>query len=532
MSPPPAARPPSPGTASVGAAAALAGTAAGAAGLAVSELLAGFVPGIPSLAIEVGTLVIALQPAGAKDLVVRLFGTNDKAALDVAVVVVALILSAVGGMVARRKLRRGAWIFVAGGLLGFAAAALDPLVSPVLGAASAVASTAVALVALRFALAAVAPVPAASPGGLAGATAMPDWDRRRFVLRAGALLALAAAGGAVGRLALQRQQPAAARAAVPTTLPLSADTAAPLGADQSLSAPGITPIVVPNGDFYRIDTRLIVPQVDAASWTLSVIGMIDHPLTFRYADLLGMPLFEQYVTLQCVSDPVGGLLVGNALWTGVRLKDVLAQAGVHAGATQIVGRSVDGFTVGFPTAWALDPAREPMIALGMNRVPLPAEHGYPARLIVPGLYGYVSATKWLSQVELTTREAFDAYWVRLGWAKDGPILTQSRIDNPQDGDILHPGQLVVDGLAWAPDRGIERVEVRVDNGPWMTALLSRAISRATWVQWMVRWDAMPGDHSIEVRATDGTGVVQTAEQTDPAPDGARGHHTIYVSVRS
>ena len=216
--------------------------------------------------------------------------------------------------------------------------------------------------------------------------------------------------------------------------------------------------------------------------------------------------------------------------TGVRLKDVLATAGVQTGATQIVGRSVDGFTVGFPTAWALDPAREPMIALGMNRALLPAAHGYPARLIVPGLYGYVSATKWLSEVQLTTREAFDAYWVRLGWAKDGPILTQSRIDNPPDGANLSRGSVTIDGLAWAPDRGIEGVEIRVDGGAWRTAMLSRAISKATWVQWALAWDAKPGAHTIEVRATDGTGTVQTAQVTDPAPDGARGHDMVSVTV--
>ena len=195
-----------------------------------------------------------------------------------------------------------------------------------------------------------------------------------------------------------------------------------------------------------------------------------------------------------------------------------------------MGRSVDGFTVGFPTEWALDPAREPMIALGMNGAPLPAEHGYPARLIVPGLYGYVSATKWLSEIELTTREAFDAYWIPLGWAKDGPILTQSRIDSPADGRDITAGPTWIDGVAWAPDRGIEKVEVRIDQGPWQPAMLSRAISEATWVQWALRWSATPGSHTIEVRAIDGTGTTQTADRTDPAPSGARGHHTIQVNV--
>jgi hypothetical protein len=213
----------------------------------------------------------------------------------------------------------------------------------------------------------------------------------------------------------------------------------------------------------------------------------------------------------------------------LHLRDVLAKAGVRPEATQIVGRAVDGFTVGFPTEWAMDPARDPMVAIGMNDALLPAEHGYPARLIVPGLYGYVSATKWLSEIELTTLEAFDAYWVPLGWSKLGPILTQSRIDLPHPGRVA-AGLVPVAGVAWAPDRGISKVEVRIDTGDWQPATLSAAISKATWVQWRYDWQATPGDHRIEVRATDGTGEVQTDEVTPPAPDGARGHHHINVSV--
>jgi DMSO/TMAO reductase YedYZ molybdopterin-dependent catalytic subunit len=288
--------------------------------------------------------------------------------------------------------------------------------------------------------------------------------------------------------------------------------------------------VVPNDSFYRIDTELLVPQVDASTWQLRVTGMVDQPLTFTYPELLAMPLFEQYVTLACVSNEVGGNLVGNTLWTGAHLKEVLARAGVHSGATQIVGRSVDGFTVGFPTDWALDPAREPMIAVGMNREPLPAEHGYPARLIVPGLFGYVSGTKWLSEIEVTTREAFDGYWVPLGWAKDGPILTESRIDHPSADARLSTGSVDIDGVAWAPDRGVMGVEVRIDDAPWQAAMVSRPISKATWVQWWLRWQATPGTHTIEIRATDGTGAVQTATQGGPAPSGATGHDRVTVTV--
>ena len=258
--------------------------------------------------------------------------------------------------------------------------------------------------------------------------------------------------------------------------------------------------------------------------------MVDREVTLTYDELGAMPLFEQYVTIACVSNEVGGDLVGNALWTGVDLREVLDMAGVQPEASQIVGRSVDGWTSGFPTAWAMDPARRPMIALGMNGSPLPVDHGYPARLIIPGLFGYVSATKWLSEIELTTLEAFDAYWVPRGWAKEAPILTQSRIDVPRSGERIPAGRVSVAGVAWAPDRGVAGVEVRVDDGPWQAATISEPLSDATWVQWLLLWDAPAGDHAIAVRATDGSGEVQTDALTPPAPDGARGHHTIRVGV--
>jgi DMSO/TMAO reductase YedYZ molybdopterin-dependent catalytic subunit len=359
------------------------------------------------------------------------------------------------------------------------------------------------------------------------AGAMPDWDRRRFLLASGGLAVGSVVIGSVGRSLLQgahSQEPATA------TLPGSALSPAPLAQDTSLAVPGITPLVVPNDDFYRIDTALIVPRVDLAKWTVKVTGMVDRPLSLTYDQLTALPIFEQYVTIACVSNEVGGGLVGNALWRGVHLREVLAMAGVRPEATQIVGRSVDGFTVGFPTAWAMDPAREPMIALGMNGEPLPVQHGFPARLIIPGLYGYVSATKWLAEIELTTLEAFDAYWIPLGWSKEAPILTQSRIDVPHSGATVQPGPVAIAGVAWAPDRGVSKVELRVDDGVWQPTTLSSALSKATWVQWKLAWDASTGDHELQVRATDGTGQVQTEETSPPAPDGARGYHTIHVRV--
>src|SRR4029079_18602591 len=268
--------------------------------------------------------------------------------------------------------------------------------------------------------------------------------------------------GIAGRSLIDRSRTAPAEAG---HLPPAADVVPPLaaGTDLAPTTPGLTPIVVPTGDFYRIDTALLIPSVAASTWSLRIHGLVERETTLTWEELLALPQFEQYVTISCVSNEVGGNLVGNAKWQGVRLREVLEIAGVNASASQLVGRSVDGFTAGMPTAWVMDPDREPMIAIGMNDAPLPPLHGYPARLIVPGLYGYVSATKWLSELELTTLEDFDGYWVPLGWAKEAPILTQSRIDTPRGGSSVGAGRVPIAGIAWAPDRGISKVEVAADG---------------------------------------------------------------------
>jgi DMSO/TMAO reductase YedYZ molybdopterin-dependent catalytic subunit len=507
------------------AAAAFAGAAAAALSIAVGELMAGLLPGAPSLVVAIGAWVIDHQPAGAKDAVVNAFGTNDKLALNVLIVVVALALAAALGIVARRRLDVAFAGFGLFGALALVAALQQPLNDQVLALATAVIATAVGIRTLGWLIRWTEARPDRVRGG-----SMPDWNRRGFLIRAAGVAVGSVAVGAAGRRMLETRPGGASGTGTVPPLPHPVQTVPPLAADTSLAVPGITPLVMPNSSFYRIDTALIVPRVDVATWQLRVTGMVDREVVLTYEDLRAMPQFEQYVTIACVSNKVGDNLVGNALWSGVRLRDLLARAGVRAGATQIVGRSVDGFTVGFPTEWAMDPAREPMIALGMNGVPLPIEHGFPARLIVPGLFGYVSATKWLTEIELTTLEAFDAYWVPLGWAKEGPILTQSRIDVPRPGSSVAAGPVAIAGVAWAPDRGIAKVEVRIDGGPWQPATISHAISKATWVQWKVDWVAAAGTHTIEVRATDGTGDVQTDEITPPAPDGARGHHTIQVQV--
>jgi DMSO/TMAO reductase YedYZ molybdopterin-dependent catalytic subunit len=508
--------------------AATAGVVATATALGVSELLAGLLPGATSQVAAIGQVVIDLQPAGAKDLVVALFGTNDKLALELFIVALALLIGAGLGLVARRRYGIAAVVFIVFGIVGFAASLADPMANPGMVAVASAISVGVGLWVLGWLLdrsrAAVAGAGGAQPA------LMPDWSRRSFLIRAGGISVAAVAAGVVGRNLLEsgRTAPVGDGPAVPpasvTVPPLAAE------ADLSTTVGGLTPIVVPTGSFYRIDTALLTPNVSTVGWTLRIHGLVDRETILTWEQLIALPVVEQYVTIACVSNEVGGDLIGNAKWTGVRLREVLAIAGVQSTATQLVGRSVDGWTAGMPTAWVMDPAREPLIAFKMNDEALPRIHGYPARLIVPGLYGYVSATKWLTEIELTTLEAFDGYWIPRGWSKDGPIKTQSRIDVPRGGTIA-PGRVAVAGVAWAPTRGIEAVAVRIDDGTWQPAELSGALSTNTWVQWALAWEATPGPHTIEVRATDGTGEVQTEQRTAPAPNGASGHHTVRVNVR-
>jgi DMSO/TMAO reductase YedYZ molybdopterin-dependent catalytic subunit len=297
----------------------------------------------------------------------------------------------------------------------------------------------------------------------------------------------------------------------------------PLPAAQPFSVDGLSPYVTPNGDFYRIDTAIFVPQVDAATWKLTIKGKVDHTVSFTYADLLAMPLIEQPVTLACVSNDVGGPLVGNAVWLGVPLTKLLDRAGVHSDATQIVGRSVDDFTVGFPTEKAYD-GRVAMVAVGMNGEPLPVTHGFPARLVVAGLYGYVSATKWLKDIELTRLEDYDAYWVPRGWSKEAPIKLQSRVDVPRSGATIPAGPTSIAGVAWDPSVGVSKVEVQLDDGAWNVAELGDVASKNTWVQWRYQWSATPGQHVAAVRAYDANGQVQTDVPSPPDPNGATGYH--------
>jgi DMSO/TMAO reductase YedYZ molybdopterin-dependent catalytic subunit len=350
-------------------------------------------------------------------------------------------------------------------------------------------------------------------------------DRRRFLTMAGGATAFTVVAGVVGRARTMRMVAAVDRADI--VLPVPVDPAGPV--PTGLGVNGVSSLITPNNQFYLIDTALSPPVIPLAEWKVAVTGMVDRPFTMTYDELLELPMIERHVTLSCVSNRVGGDLAGTATWLGVSLARVLDKAGVQPGATQIVGRSLDGWTSGFPTEVAFD-GRDAMIAVGMNGEPLPISHGFPARLVVPGLYGYVSATKWLSEIELTTWEAFDSYWVPRGWAKKGPMKIQSRIDTPRRSANVDAGQTVVGGVAWAPVRGISRVEMRVDEGAWIEAELSDPYSDDAWRQWSAVVDLASGNHSLQVRAYDNAGVVQPEGPKDPRPDGSEGWHRTTVTA--
>ncbi|MFI7546460.1 molybdopterin-dependent oxidoreductase [Actinoplanes sp. NPDC049599] len=360
--------------------------------------------------------------------------------------------------------------------------------------------------------------PAVSP------SAYREGGRRRFLVGLGAAAGVAAVGGFGGRLLTSRRAVTAARNAV--VLPPAAP-AVPVPAGAQVD--GAVPYVTSNADFYRIDTALYPPQVDPASWELRIHGMVRNPITITWEQLLQRPMVQRYVTLACVSNEVGGDLIGNALWLGTPIKDLLDEAQPLPDADQVVQRSTDGWTCGTPTAVLRD-GRDALLAIGMNGEPLPVLHGFPVRMVVPGLYGYVSACKWITEIELTRFSDYDAYWVPRGWSALGPIKTESRIDTPRDGAKRKAGQVTVAGVAWAQHRGITKVEVQVDNGPWAPATLAPVVSLDTWVQWSYSWPATAGEHTLRVRATDKDGQTQTSTPAPPAPDGATGWHSVQVTV--
>jgi DMSO/TMAO reductase YedYZ molybdopterin-dependent catalytic subunit len=504
---------------------AVVGALTAAVALGTAELVAGLVGPASSPIVAVGSAMIDASPEWLKSFAIRTFGEHDKLALVLGIAVFLLLAALVLGAASVRRPRLAIGGLVVLGAIGAAAAVTRPD-GAFVDALPSIAGAGVGIVAYRWLrlAAGLDASPAYEPGTR---TTIPGYDRRRFLRTGVAAAVIAAVAGGLGRLLTTRAGAQASRADV--AIPTPSEPAAPIPGGADLDVPGLSPFVTPNADFYRVDTALFVPAIDAEGWSLRVHGMVDRELVLDYEQLLARPMIERDVTLACVSNEVGGRYVGNARWIGAPLADLLDEVGVDPAATQLVSRSSDGFTIGTPTAVVMD-GRDAMLAIAMNGEPLPLEHGFPVRMVVPGLYGYVSATKWLVDLELTTLETYDAYWIQRGWAKEAPVKTQSRIDTPKNGATVSTGTVPVAGVAWAQHRGIDRVEVRVDDGDWQPTELSAEDTVDTWRQWVYRWEATPGSHSLSVRATDGDGETQTTLITPPFPSGATGHHTIGVEV--
>jgi DMSO/TMAO reductase YedYZ molybdopterin-dependent catalytic subunit len=535
------ARPVGLATASIPATAAIAagiGLLSGGVTLALADLVAGLTHPAASPVLAVGGTFIDLTPSWLKDLAIRRFGTHDKQVLLAGMGLTLSVLCALIGILARRSLKAGiAATAVLGAVAGAAALsrpgagasdALPTLIGVVGGAAVLVALTRLT----RPTSLTWRPADRTASGTTAE---RPDDVRRRtlvgFGMASGLFVVLAAASRQV--------RSAIARTASPgsVTLPAPSDPAVPLRRSATFDATlaerhpdgGWTPFQTPNGEFYRVDTALAVPRVPTADWRLRVHGMVQRPFELSFDQVLDEPLVERWITLSCVSNEVGGRYAGNARWLGVPLQRLLDRAGPTAGADMVLSTSVDGFTASTPLS-ALTDGRDALLAIGMNGAPLPAEHGFPARLVVPGLYGFVSATKWVVDLEVTRFDRATSYWTDRGWAQQAPIKTFSRIDVPRSFARVPAGRVQVGGVAWAQHRGLETVELSVDGAAWQPALLAEGAGRDTWAQWVWTWDARPGRHTLQVRATDATQQIQPDERRPPKPDGATGWHSVAVNV--
>ncbi|MFJ2771177.1 molybdopterin-dependent oxidoreductase [Streptomyces sp. NPDC087300] len=561
--------------------AALGGLVSGYAALAVAELVSVAVRPEAGPVTAVGGAVIDRTPPAVKDWAIRRFGEDDKLVLQLGILAALALFAVAAGLLALRHRRVAALVVLLFGAAGAAAATARPdstsLLDAVPSLCGAVAGAATLyLLGGRLPHRAGAPVPAPVPApppadasapadAPAPARVTPPADtasrpqdpeatpeppdgppspapspssppaRRTFLLATAGAAALATGSWLLGRRlnATTAAEAEASRAALRLPAPASPAPRLPRGVD--LKLPGLTSFTTPNDRFYRVDTALHVPRLDADRWRLRIHGKgVGRELNLDFGDLLRRRLVERDITMTCVSNEVGGPYVGSARWLGVRLAELLEEAGVRppsAGgpADQLVARSVDGMTIGTPVETVMD-GRDALLAVGMNGEPLPFEHGFPVRMLVPGLYGYVSACKWIQDIELTTFDAYDPYWVKRDWAREAPIKTQSRIDTPKPFARPAAGRVTVAGVAWAQHKGIARVEVRVDDGPWQKARLATEGPVDTWRQWSWEWPATSGPHTLHVRATDRTGTTQTAERTRTIPDGASGRHSVVVTV--
>ena len=505
--------------------AALLGVVSVAAAVGAGHLTAAVVAPAASPLLAVAAAVVRLAPLPLVEFATSTFGTADKAVLLAGTVVALVGGAALAGLAARRRPGPAVAVVVGLGIVAGVAAGTAPgfsqldLLPPLVAAL-------VGRFAVRWLHRRLAPAPPAGPPPPAGI------PRRRVLSGSAALGVVGAAAvvsGGAGQLLARGVDDS--RAAVTRRLAAARVTpaaAVPPGAD--LTAFGATPFVTTNADFYRIDTALRVPALTAEDWTLRVHGLVDRELVLSFDDLLDRPLVERVLTLTCVSNDVGGGLVSTARFVGVALRDLLREAGVRPDADQLLSTSVDGWTAGTPVPVVLEPDRGALLAVAMNGEALPREHGFPVRMVVPGLYGYVSGTKWLADLELTTFAARRAYWVERGWAERAPVKTQSRIDTPRGRATVPAGGVAVAGTAWAQHVGVDRVEVRVDGGPWQDARLGAEVDRDTWRMWHAELELSPGPHVLQCRATDRSGATQTEQLAAPVPDGATGWHTVPITV--
>ena len=498
---------------SAGILAALAGTAAG-------HLVAALTVPASSPVLAVGTAVINLTPTPLKVWAVRELGTRDKPVLIGSVLLGTLLLAGVAGLLARRRFAAGAVLLVALVAAAGAAALIQPAAGP-LDALPALVTAAVGLAVLAWLL-------RGTPTQGSGASEAPgstDSSRRGFLIGASVVAVASVVAAGTGQLVI-RARNRISDIALPS--PRRSLPALPAGLEEKYD--GISTFVTERSKFYRVDTNLTVPVVDVGSWKLTVDGDVDQEVTFTFDELTRMDVVEHDITLTCVSNEVGGNLVGAARWLGVPLRDVLDRAGIgNTRADQILSTAVDGFTISTPLQVALD-GRSSMVAFGMNGEPLPREHGFPVRLVTPGIYGYVGSTKWLAKLTLTTYDAQEAYWTRRKWATEAPIKLSSRVDTPRPLSTVDAGQQVIGGVAWAQPDGVDKVEVRLDGGEWQQAKLGPSGGVEYWRQWYLPWRAESGSHQIAVRATNRKGETQTTARSTPFPDGSTGIQEVVVTV--
>jgi DMSO/TMAO reductase YedYZ molybdopterin-dependent catalytic subunit len=536
-----------------------------AVAMGVAQLVAGVTGPLGSPVVAVGGAAIDATPPPVKNFAISAFGANDKTVLVIGILVVLALFAAVIGVAAVRRLSYGLAGLAVFTLVGLLAALTRPAAGPsdaipVLAGAAAGAFTMIRLARAAGAAARTArpaaprpppprpeqgrpgpdsPPAASEPGtswvpaaasraGARPADQVAQPDRRRFLVNGSVAVAVAGVGALAGRALSERASVAQARASLRLPRPEHTVPGLPPGTD--LHIPGLSPFLTPNGGFYRVDTAIILPQVAPSSWQLRIHGMVEREITLTLDQLLRLPLIENYTTLTCVSNPVGGPYIGNALWLGTSLARLLRAAGIRAGASQLLCTSSDGFTSGTPVQAVMD-GREALLAVAMNGAPLPVAHGFPVRLVVPGLYGYVSACKWITDINVTTFADAQGYWIPRGWSQQAPIKTESRIDIPNGAAPLRAGRVAVAGVAWAQRKGIDAVEVRVDGGPWQQARLAAVPGIDTWRQWVWEWDATAGNHVLSARATDATGYTQTERQAPPEPNGATGYPTVAVTVQ-